>query len=549
MPFAYGGDAVFTGALIKGLIEGGSFMSNSATGMPGGTYMYDYPSSDGIHVLLLRLIGLLTRDYAVTMNLYYLLGFPLAALTAYVALRLMKASRLPAMTAAILYSVLPFHFMRGEAHFFLSQYWIVPLAVLLCVWLVQGQQILFAETGSWAPHWRNARVWGALTVALMVGQSGIYYAFFTCFLLLVAGVTVALRKRSLRRFIASVVLIAVISASMIAGISGSIRYWFENGQNAAAVIRAPISAEVYGLRISQLILPLSGDRFIRFQRIKDAYNAAVLAVGGSINESDSSSLGIVLALGFVGLVGIAVLGNDRTRGSTIGSLALLNLASVLLATTAGFGLLFAFLVPQIRGYNRISVFIAFCSAALVALVLTRLQARIQPRLLAVLLVSVLCAGTLLLGVYDQTTPGFSVDNPAVRAAYNADDVFVKTLESELPEGAMIFQLPYVPFPENPPVGAMGDYEHFRPYLHSKTLRWSYGAIKGRDTDAWQEQVSSMPTEDFISVIREAGFKGIWLNTTGYEGGGVDKIAELESTLHVAPQYNADRTIAFFALQP
>ena len=79
---------------------------------------------------------------------------------------------------------------------------------------------------------------------------------------------------------------------------------------------------------------------------------------------------------------------------------------------------------------------------------------------------------------------------------------------------MIFQMPYVPFPESPPVNKMVDYEHFKAYLHSKPLRWSYGAIEEGENDLWQRAVTAKPAEEFVGEISRAGFTGIHTNRDG-----------------------------------
>ena len=54
----------------------------------------------------------------------------------------------------------------------------------------------------------------------------------------------------------------------------------------------------------------------------------------------------------------------------------------------------------------------------------------------------------------------------------------------LPPGAMVFQLPVMAFPEVAPAHNLGDYEHFRPYLATRALRFSYGMLKGRSRHRW-----------------------------------------------------------------
>ena len=119
----------------------------------------------------------------------------------------------------------------------------------------------------------------------------------------------------------------------------------------------------------------------------------------------------------------------------------------------------------------------------------------------------------------------------------SEKAFVHRVEDLLGEDAEIFQLPIVPFPENPPVYRMSDYDHLRAYLHSDTLGWSYGGVKGRASD-WQQRLVGLSAESLESRpsplppaaqdgveecvfahIREPGRAGLegYRNTGGYEG--------------------------------
>ena len=49
---------------------------------------------------------------------------------------------------------------------------------------------------------------------------------------------------------------------------------------------------------------------------------------------------------------------------------------------------------------------------------------------------------------------------------------------------------------------MIDYDHLVGYLHSKTLRWSYGAMRYRETDRWLSKVSAEPIDQLVpSIVR------------------------------------------------
>ena len=93
VPFAYSGDALYGSALIKSGLTNGSFFVNGNLGAPGGENLLDFPSADGVSYLILRALGLFTQSWALTMNLFYVMGFPLAAATALYVFRRFQLDR------------------------------------------------------------------------------------------------------------------------------------------------------------------------------------------------------------------------------------------------------------------------------------------------------------------------------------------------------------------------------------------------------------------------------------------------------------------------
>jgi phosphoglycerol transferase len=160
---------------------------------------------------------------------------------------------------------------------------------------------------------------------------------------------------------------------------------------------------------------------------------------------------------------------------------------------------------------------------------------------------VLVAVALILGFLDQKIPQYVPRYRDTKTEFLSDADFVSRIESSVPAGSMIFQLPYVQFPETAGIHKMHDYDHFRGYLHSKNLRWSYGTIKNRDGDRAQAEVAALPTEQFVQALVYAGFIGIYLDRNGYEDGAAAKTAELSNVIHVEPLSSQNGRLLFFNL--
>jgi len=152
-----------------------------------------------------------------------------------------------------------------------------------------------------------------------------------------------------------------------------------------------------------------------------------------------------------------------------------------------------------------------------------------------------------LGALDQTSAAFIPPYKDIRRTFESDGRFVAALERRLPVGASIYELPYVPFPESGDPGP-NDYAELTGYLHSRDLRWSYGAMKGRDVD-WSATLSTLPLSLQLPAVAAAGFDGITVDRSAYADNGRAVEAELDPRLGLVPLVSPDRTQLFYDLRP
>jgi phosphoglycerol transferase len=149
----------------------------------------------------------------------------------------------------------------------------------------------------------------------------------------------------------------------------------------------------------------------------------------------------------------------------------------------------------------------------------------------------------------------------------ADREFTEKMEAALPDGAMVFQMPVMEFPESP-IAGMPPYDHFRPYLFSKHLRFSFGTHKGRERERWQPAVQAKFFEGAtldqaagqirvnaanarltVDELRRLGFSAIYINRNGFpdRGKGIEEVL-LELGYTKPPLRNATGDLACFVLQ-
>jgi phosphoglycerol transferase len=547
VPLHYWGDAVFMNMVIRTMIDHGWFLTNPCVGVPGGCQLYDFPMADNLHLGVMKLLSLGGLGPAGVLNLYFLMTFPLAALSSLLVLRHFRVCAVPAVAVSLLFAFLPYHFHRATGHVFLSGYYLVPLTVMVALWLYRGPCPLVSPRAAdeksrldlWAP-----RSLASVLICVLVSCAGVYYAFFGCFFLLIAGLAARVSRREPRALLAAGVLAAVITAGCLVNIAPCLAYGWTHGPNRQTRRTEYVAAEVYGLKMAQLLLPVSGHRLPPLERLKARYDH------DQAPPDRASALGTVAGVGFLLLIFRFLFRRPAPPGEQLADgLALFNVSAVLLGTVGGLGCLFAFLVdPSIRCYNRICVYIAFFCLFGVALVLERVWQRYRAspgrRLLCLGAFGLLVG----LGILDQAAPYFAADYRETKRDYLQDAEFVGRIERRLPPGSMVFQLPCVAFPEAGFTCRMFDYDHFRGYLHSKSLRWSYGAMKGRPGGDWLAELQAKPVEEVLPAVARAGFRGLWLDRFGYEDAGGKAVTALQRLLGEQPLSSRNGRFLFFDLR-
>jgi phosphoglycerol transferase len=532
-PAFYSGDGMSHGFLVKTIIDTGWYPVHSPwVGMPFGADLFDYPFSDALNFLLIRLLALFSADWIVVANLFYLAGYFLAGVSAYIVLWRMGVTSALAVAGAFLFALLPYHWTRA-AQLLLVSYAVVPLGV----WLAYAA---WRDTPA-RPDSARRYLWPA-SIAIVVGCGGAYYAFFSAFLVAVAGTGRALASRSIRKAIPAIAISSLIGFVVALNVAPSLLYRAENGPNPEVAARLPVESETYGLRLTQLVLPHAQHRISAMREAAQRYAASVHLP----NANNPASLG---AAGTAGLLILALIALRRLAGasdapSSMLFLAVMALASILLGTIGGIGSLIAHWVsPIIRGYDRISIFVAFVSLAGFLTALQGWLARFAkssplPKF------AVAAIALVLVGGLDQTPRTY---NTQPDPSFASDRKFVRDAESNLPRGTMVWQLPYLPFPEARSVYRLEDYGPFRGYLNSDSLRWSYGAMKGRDADRWIHALATRPMDKQLELAAQSGFGAVYVDRRGFSDQGVAVETALRARLGEPIVQSPDRMLALYRL--
>ena len=186
IPFWTTGDAPPLMAMIKGLDENGWYLTNPQLGAPEGQHLHDFPvyGADLLHFLTFKAFTVFADSAGLMLNVFIVASFPLTALSAYAAMRWLGLSRQAAAVPAVLFSLIPFHFLRIRAgHDLLASYVAVPIGVYLAASIMAGRALLQGRR----------RTAGTVALCALVGTTGIYFAAFTLFLLVFATAVSLLR--------------------------------------------------------------------------------------------------------------------------------------------------------------------------------------------------------------------------------------------------------------------------------------------------------------------------------------------------------------------
>lgn len=539
IPFYYGGgDELLTFNNAKTIQDTGWIFFSNNLGAPFSTNYFDFQTTllCNFDNLITKLLVFITGNIFEAVDIQYLLLFPTIALISYYVMKQLKVRNLFAVLCSLTYAFLPFIFLRYR-HMSLCYYQFIPPAMLLCVWIFTDDQFFVIGKGFFK-YKKNIL---ALVFLILISNNGMfYYPFFTCFFLLVAGISAAIKNRSFKPVLRGVSTVLTIVTCVIVNMIPYFIYIANNGANKSVAQRARFEAELYGLKIAQLFLPINTHGINILGKVVTYYNQH----DPLVNENFTAYLGIAGISGFLILL-ITLFVKKINDKDPLVILSELNICAILLATIGGFSSLIALTVfPYIRAYNRISVFIAFISLMGLSLLLNSISERLKKPFSKYAFMTI--ASIVLIVCIVEQFPGNVPDYANTKTLFLSDQKFIVNIESSVPKGSMIYEMPYHKYPEEGPVNAMSDYQLIDPALLSKDLKWSYGGMKGRKSDIWNEKVASLPIEKRIKTISLANFQGIYIDSRAYKADEIKQLTkELKDILKVDPEYSENNLLIFY----
>jgi phosphoglycerol transferase len=498
-------------------------------------------------------------DAAMTLNLAYLLSFFLVFLSAYWACGRLGLRDPFRFCAATLFALMPYHFQRAENHFLESTYYFTPLLALILVQLWSARPLACRwRVDQWRFTWRDKRLWLVLFLLAFLSSFNPYHQFFFACLAASAAPFAALYRKSWRplfigwglAFFACAVLVLKHSLSHhlnAPGLALSVNGMAIGGYGGA---------EMFPLKLTQLLLPVQGHRWGFLADLRHMYDAA----NPLNNENSTTTLGFVGGFGVVACVALALVPNTRVRMGRVGKVGLLTLMAILFASMGGLSSLISTIsvviqgpnamLAQARGWDRIVVFIGFFAYFTAFWLLQRLAKRITPRRFAgskrpafIWFVALIAFAFAL---WDQVPYAIAQQHDG---HYRSDIRFFGNLEKQLPPNSRVFQFPFVVHHYSGWVRPGVYYsDQLRPYINTRSLHFTYGGDLGSIQSEWLHAASQLPVNEAAPYLCRYGFAGILIQRNMLEQPATLEL-QWEAVLDEAPKVSDDADYAFFDLRP
>lgn len=470
---------------------------------------------------IVRGAGWFTADPFRIVNIYYFLVYYLCGLAALWVLRGLGTGWAIAIAGALLYALLPYHFMRMVNHLSVGNYALVPLFMLVCVWVHDLGATPGDGTRVCDRQLPRALVVASVVLSVTWGLTNDYYVLmFVLFLWFAAlkGSQGFTRRPPLIG--AGLVTLGLFVSFGLQKLLTRWSWGSHAGVNFGTFQLSGYGAdELYPLKLIQLLLPGPTNRIHALRHMNQVYSASHPLV----NENNTDVLGLALAIGLIALLVVAFFGSARTssRDRFLGRGALL---ALLIGAMGGIGTLLSeaswhlfggrFPLSQARAWNRVYVFLAFIVLIYVASHandwLRRLRARALQAGHATLggvLGAALVATVTGAALYYQVPHLGHAWVHGNNQRYLVDKAYFHQLDQHYASAYQVFY-----WPAMIPWGGKYGQEYYtvayHPLLASRKLVTSYGGAPGTEAATWLAATAAEPPAALVQTLCAKGFDGV-----------------------------------------
>ena len=534
-PLTFVGDHLVTLGRAKAYVDGHGSRWNDHLGYPGVRDALYHPTFYFAQMSVLRAAARRTGSAPAAVAWFYGVGLGALFAAAYWALRRLAIGWRWAWLGALAFAVSPYVATRSGLHDMLAPCFSVPLGVVLALWPALQQP---------GDSSRRARWIEPLVLALVIGASGMYYAFFTGLFAGLVALVLAWRERTPRPILMAAAPVAIIVVTMLitgpgAGLIDVLR------GDVSLPRRGPDEQVLYGLVIADAARVLG--------MLPGAPEAWRQPLAGTSGEGAWGEWPGVLLSAVILLAPFTVIAATRAAdaGRRLAGLCRLCItAGLLFAVRGGLGLWFNTAVtPAIRAQNRVMPFLTFF--ALILLLTWAENRRRDGRRVATSLAALgLALGTWpAIGHLHATQARFLADPSEQEDRASIEALLSRAHASGL---SRVLQLPVVRWPEADLIGEFTPYRLELPYLldtHARPLRWSYGLSDRQPAFGYLSTVIHRHMDHELAAAAAAlGFDAVYVEHAAFPRDRLPALlASLETQLDPGCRVFADARRSLFAL--
>lgn len=546
IPITYNNDGLGALAMFKKATLGEKLTDFDLFQAPYGQKVY---SQDFIlSYFWVKVIMLFTSDIGIGLNVYWLLTYVFTAITGYYFLRKVGCGYIISMVGSIIYNFLPYHYFRIE-HFWLVGYFTIPLLGCLVLDMLNDNSDIANSKRDFISY--NIKI---TIFCLIIGITGIYYAFFSIVVLGFAMLYVMIGKKRiiyLWKYIYDVLMIALPIVVFIV-----IPSIFVNSNTVGSISAGRSIGQIntYGLDILLMLLPIPGHRIKALSDLTEY----VYEQTNVYTEAYTVSLGLIMGIGLI--VSALYLFKERCEEDwqvKIRQFGFLNVAIILFATVGGLdNFVGIFVTCMIRCYNRMSVIIALFSIATVSVVMEHIYSTVAIKKSWVK--NMLCFLIATVAVFDQTSECFAnyetydvvkreyiLDYSSVDDQYKSDLSYFNQVYNLLDDEKMVYIEPMEPFItyEN------AEKQFSRLKLYFNNISSVHMAITDEKYIDWFSDLEKGDTQTFIQALSILGFSGILMDRNAFESE-----ESFCASMHEIEQYvddeiaNNDENLIFYSFK-
>lgn len=527
VPLSYSGDVSGGLILIKTVLREESWWNFDGLGAPFYTNIWRMLLDGGIPWIIMFVIAKVTKSVGYGINIYYILSYGLYGNCTYYMLRKMGIQKRFSFIGAILFSLIPGHYIRGEGHLLVGSCFAIPLIIVVAMNLYTGKmckpEYVSKEklTGKEliASNSREQNL--GLLFLIIVTFCTLYYGIFSLMLLTFCAVYCAVTQKQLRHLyyylqyvLAEIICLVIIYLPQIMA-----NIFDPCVEKVEIITRTLADVEWYGGKLIQYILPVMGHRISFLAELRALYDTTFPLV----TENGMASLGMIMSIGFLTALVTCFFPRERylSRYEMYGKMELF---LFLVSTVGGLGVIVGFINYSLRCYNRFSYFIGAVGIIVSMRLLQDFCLWMENRKSAGKVSSyLLCVLILGIGIYDQTTVGMQYSKEYgdySRRLYYDDAEFVRAIELYEGNNAKILVFPVMNGQQSTigitKEGVQTSYNEQVLFIHSDTSDWSVRGQAGENGERWLNWLENFSVEAQIEVAAIVGFSGVAVYYGGYE---------------------------------